>query len=295
MDILQRKGGYPLPPGASTVLGVEFSGHISEIGPGVTEWKVNDEVFGLASGGAYAEYIKLPASHLIAKPAHLSWIEAASVPEMWITAYQALVVIGKVKAGDNVLVHAGASGVGIAASQLARLYGAKNVIATASSKEKLDCLVNLPGGIGPTHGVNYKTQDFAEEVKKITDGKGANVVIDFVGQSHWHKNIAALAVDGHMTMLGLLSGGEVGSFNLGVILYKRLHIEGSTLRSRSVAYQTELIAGFKRDVVGHLTNLQGSGKLRTIIHSVYNWTDIQAAHQEMEDDKNIGKIVVEIN
>lgn len=118
-------------------------------------------------------------------------------------------VIGKVKAGDNVLVHAGASGVGIAVSQLARLYGAKNVIATASSKEKLDCLLNLPGGIGPTHGVNYKTQDFAEEVKKITDGVGANVVIDFVGQSHWHKNVAALAVDGHMTMLGLLSGEYV--------------------------------------------------------------------------------------
>ncbi|KAI5118080.1 hypothetical protein M0805_009160 [Coniferiporia weirii] len=291
MDIYQRKGMYPVPPGASKILGVEFSGHVAEIGTEVTQWNMNDEVFGLAAGGAYAEFITVPDTHVIRKPSHLSWVDAASIPENWLTAYQALVQIGKVKAGDNVLVHAGASGVGLAANQLARFYGAKTVTTTASTKEKLDFLLALPdGGLSATHAVNYKTQDFAAEVKKVTDGKGVDVVVDFVGQSHWQKNIDSLAVDGHMTMLAFLSGAEVANFNLSPLLYKRLHIEGSTLRSRSVAYQTELISQFKNDILGDLTD----GKLKTYIHKVYPWTEIQEAHREMEADKNIGKIIAEV-
>ncbi|PAV17139.1 quinone oxidoreductase [Pyrrhoderma noxium] len=291
MDILQRNGKYSIPPGASSILGVEFSGHVAEVGSEVTSWKLNDEVFGLAAGGAYAEYIAVQQSHLIKKPPHLSWIDAASIPENWLTAFQALVVIGKVKEGENVIVHAGASGVGLAAIQLARLYGAKTVVATASTKEKLDFVTNLPnGGKGATHAVNYKTQDFAEESKKLTGGKGIDVIIDFVGQSHWDKNITSLAFDGRMTMLGLLSGAEVTKFNLSPLLYKRLHIEGSTLRSRSVEYQAKLISQFKDEILTAIVD----GKLTTNIHKVYPWTDIQEAHREMENDKNIGKIIVEV-
>ncbi|KAI8986272.1 quinone oxidoreductase [Trametes punicea] len=292
MDILQREGRYPLPPGAPEILGVEFSGHVAQVGEGVTEWKEGDEVLGLASGGAYAEYIVAPHRNLIRKPAYLSWVEAASIPEVFLTAFQALVVLAEVREGDNVLVHAGASGVGIAAIQLARLYGANTVTATASTKEKLDMLLSMPSGA--THVVNYKTQDFAEEVKKITNGKGVDVIIDFVGQSHWHKNIDSLAYDGRMTLLAVLSGGEVSNFNLMPILYKRLRIQGSTLRARSEDYQAELIARFKCEAFGHITGSSGNGRIRTYIHKVYPWTEIQDAHREMEANKNSGKIMAEI-
>ncbi|PCH40425.1 quinone oxidoreductase [Wolfiporia cocos MD-104 SS10] len=292
MDISQRNGNYSLPPGASAILGVEFSGHIAALGAGVAGWKEGDEVFGLAAGGAYAEYISAPQKNLARKPEHLSWVEAASIPETFLTAFQALVVIAEVKKGDDVLVHAGASGVGVAAIQLARLHGANSVTATASSKEKLDWLLSIPGGA--THAINYKTQDFAAEVKTTTNGKGVDVIIDFVGQSHWQKNIDALAIDGRMTMLGLLSGAEVSSFKLGPLLYKRLRIQGSTLRSRSSAYQAELIERFKRDALPHITGSTGNGALRTYIHKVYPWTEIQEAHREMEGNKNSGKIIAEV-
>ncbi|KAI1786870.1 quinone oxidoreductase [Ganoderma leucocontextum] len=292
MDMIQREGKYPLPPGASTILGVEFSGHIEQVGEGVSEWKEGDEVLGLAAGGAYAEYIVAPCGNLIKKPANLSWAEAASIPEVMLTAFQALVVLAEVKEGDDVLVHAGASGVGIAAIQLARLYGAKTVTATASTKDKLNMLLQLPNGA--THAVNYKEQDFAEEVKKTTGGKGVDVIIDFVGQSHWNKNIDSLAYDGRMTMLAILSGAEVSNFSLVPILYKRLRIQGSTLRARSEEYQADLVARFKREAFDHVTGADGDGKVRTYIHEIYPWTKIQEAHREMEANKNSGKIVVEV-
>jgi len=292
MDVLQREGKYPLPPGASTILGVEFSGHIAGLGEGVTDWKEGDEVFGLAYGGAYAEFMTLPGTNVLKKPSHLSWYEAASIPENFLTAFQALVVIAEVKKGDDVLIHAGASGVGVAAIQLARLYGANTVTATASTQDKLDWLLSIPNGA--THVVNYKTEDFAAEAKKTTGGKGVDVIIDFVGQSHWHKNIDALAVDGRMTMLGLLSGGEVEKFSLGPLLYKRLRIQGSTLRARSPAYQGDLVRKFRDGVLSHITGSAGDGEVRTYIHKTYPWTEIQEAHREMEANKNSGKIIAEV-
>ncbi|KDQ62036.1 hypothetical protein JAAARDRAFT_54076 [Jaapia argillacea MUCL 33604] len=292
MDLYQREGRYPVPPGASTIMGVEFSGTVAKIGSQVTEWEVGDEVLGLAGGGAYAEYILLPHNMIVKKPAHLSWVEAASIPENFLTAFQALVLTADVKAGDDVMIHAGASGVGIAAIQMARSYGARHVIATASTSEKLDWLLSIPNGA--THAINYKTQDFAAEVKKITDGKGVNVIIDFVGQSHWHKNIDSLAIDGRMTLLATLSGNEVNNVNLGPILYKRLKIQGSTLRSRSPQYQADLINRFKAELLCDITGSDGDGKLRTYIHKVYPWTAIRDAHKEMEANKNTGKIICEI-
>ncbi|KIJ62673.1 hypothetical protein HYDPIDRAFT_30266 [Hydnomerulius pinastri MD-312] len=291
MDLMQREGGYPLPPGASTILGVEFAGGVDEIGPGVTKFSVGDEVFGLVAGGAYAEYIACNQGLLMKKPAHLSWVEAASIPENYITAYQALVKYGEVKKGDNVLVHAGASGVGIAAIQIARVFGARSITATASTKDKLDWLLSIPNGA--THAVNYKTGDFAAEVKKTTNNKGVDVVIDFVGRTHWAKNIDSLAVDGRMTILAVLSGSEVPSVNLGPILYKRLKIQGSTLRSRSLEYQTELIGSFQT-IVDKITGAEGSGPIRTYIHKVFTWTEIQEAHREMTANKNSGKIIVTV-
>jgi NADPH:quinone reductase-like Zn-dependent oxidoreductase len=167
-----------------------------------------------------------------------------------------------------------------------------SVIATASTKEKLDFLLSIPNGA--THVVNYKTQDFSKEVKQITGGKGIDVIIDFVGQSHWHQNIDSLAVDGRMTILSLLSGHSVPSVSLMPILMKRLRVQGSTLRSRSLDYQADLIARFNQQVLMNITGGRGDGPLRTYIYKVYPWTEIQAAHREMEQNKTSGKIIAEV-
>jgi len=225
------------------------------------------------------------------KPSHLSWVEAASIAENFLTAFQALVLCAELKKGANVLVHAGASGVGVAAIQIARFYEAQTVTATASTREKLDWLLGLPNGA--THVANYKTEDFSAVVKKATNNKGADVVVDFVAKSHWKQNIESLAVDGHMTMLALLSGSEV-DIDLRPILFKRLRIQGSTLRSRSIAYQADLIARFEREILGHLTGPQGTGPMKIYIHKIYPWAEIQDAHREMQANANSGKIVVEV-
>jgi len=292
LDIMQREGNYPPPPGASSILGVEFSGIIAEVGPEVSNFVVGDEVLGLVDGGAYAEFVVCSEKLVIPKPNHLTWTEAASIPENFLTAFQVLVLCSEIKEGDNVLIHAGASGVGIAAIQLSRIFGAKTVTATASTKEKLDALLALRNGA--THVVNYKTQDFSAEVKKTTEGKGVDVIIDVVGQSHWKKNIDSLALDGRMTILAFLSGSEVPSVNIAPILFKRLRIQGSTLRSQSIQYQENLIQRFKAEVIQNITGCKGKGPVTTYIHKVYPWTEIQEAHREMTTDKNSGKIIMEV-
>ncbi|KAI6129711.1 quinone oxidoreductase putative [Pisolithus croceorrhizus] len=286
MDLLQREGKYPLPPGTSTILGVEFSGRVDYLGPGVTKWSTGDEVFGLSGGGAYAEYVAIHQDLLIRKPPHMSWEEAAGIPENFITAQQAM-IYGELKRGDNVLVHAGASGV-------ARGLGARSVTATASTKEKLDFLLSIPNGA--TEVANYKTEDFSKTVKNATSGKGADVVVDFVGRTHWEKNIESLAVDGRMVILAMLSGSVVPAVDLGPILRKHLKIQGSTLRSRSLEYQSNLInsASFQ-EVVSKITGRDGDGPVRIYIHKVFPWTEIQKAHKEMSASKNIGKIVCRIS
>jgi putative PIG3 family NAD(P)H quinone oxidoreductase len=291
MDIMQREGNYPVPPSAPPTLGVEFSGPITATGSEVTDWKVGDEVMGLASGGAYAEYIVLPATHIMKKPSALTWVQAASIPEVYITAYMALIRYGQVKANEDVMVHAAASGVGIAALELAKFWKARNILATTSTQDKIDFVL---ANTGATHGINYKAQDFASEALKITEKKGVDVIIDFVGASHWNQNIQSLALDGRMTMLATLGGAVVPEINLGPILYKRLKIQGSTLRSRSISYQADLIAEFARDVLPHISGSDQGGPLRTHIHKVYPWTEIQDAQRCMAANTNIGKIIAEV-
>ncbi|KIJ42034.1 hypothetical protein M422DRAFT_254725 [Sphaerobolus stellatus SS14] len=260
MDISQREGKYPPPAGSSSIIGVEFSGTIAEVGEGVQDWKEGAEVLGLVGGGAYAEYVAALATHF------------------W--TFQAL-TIAEFKSGEAALIHTGASGVGIAANQLA-----------PSTSDKLDWLIGLPNG--PTHTVNYKTQDFAGEVKRITEGKGVSVIVDFPGQSHFAKNLDSLAVDGRMVMLALLSGSVVQNLDLSNILRKRLRIEGSTLRSRTSQYQAELIGRFKKEVAEKLTGEHGNGPFRTYLHAVYPLERIQDAHRDMESNTTTGKLVVTI-
>ncbi|GAA97133.1 uncharacterized protein L969DRAFT_94123 [Mixia osmundae IAM 14324] len=286
MDILQRMGKYPLPPGASTILGVEFSGTVEDAAS--SDLKTGSQVFGLAFGGAYAEYIAVDAGMVVTKPEHLSHAQAAAIPENWLTAYQCLFLVGQMKEGDNVLIHAGASGVGTSANQLARVFGAKHIITTAGSKAKCKFLKEK---LGVTDAINYKTQDFAEEVKKLTDGKGVDVVLDFVGPDYWEKNIASLARDGRMVLIGLLSGMKTREgIDMAQILFKRLRIEGTTLRSRTPEYQADLLHQFKEKA---MPKLLGEG-LDLIIHKTYDWSQIVEATQEMEQAKNTGKIVMTI-
>ncbi|KAG8994461.1 hypothetical protein FRB94_013121 [Tulasnella sp. JGI-2019a] len=295
MDLIQREGKYPVPPNTTPILGVEFSGTIAEIAPDVTSVKVGDEVMGLAYGGAYAQYV-MTYDHMVApKPAHLSFVEAAGIPEVWLTAYQALFLVGKLQKGESVMIHAGASGVGIAANQLARRFGAKHVITTAGSAEKLDFLKSMP--YAPTHTVNYKTEDFSEHVKEITSENGVDVIVDFIGKDYWDKNISSLARDGRLVYLAFMSGDKVPSFSIAPILYKRLSILGTTLRSRTLEYQGDLMVQFKENALPDILSESAKpevGGLRSYVHDVYPWTEIQRAHREMQDNKTSGKIVLEV-
>ncbi|KAK9900643.1 putative quinone oxidoreductase [Cystobasidium minutum MCA 4210] len=287
MDIMQRQGMYPVPPQAPATLGVEFSGIIEEAGNS-SGWKKGDEVFGLTYGGAYAEYVLVDGGMLTSKPKELSWEQAAAIPEAWLTAFQALILIAEMKEGARVLIHAGASGVGIAAIQLAKGFGAKEVFTTAGSQEKLDFLTNK---IGADHGINYKTQKFSDEILRITDKQGVDVIIDFVGQGYFEMNLQSAARDAHMVMLGLLSGGKVeGGLDLSTILYKRMRIEGTTLRSRSTEYQVDLLQRFSKEALPKV--MQGHYEL--VIHKVLPWDKIVEATEILENSGNTGKVVCTI-
>ncbi|WWD21832.1 hypothetical protein CI109_106320 [Kwoniella shandongensis] len=291
MDLLQREGKYPLPPQASkTILGVEYSGVISKVGEGVEEFKEGDEVFGLTYGGAYAEYIVSPASMVLKKPHDLGWIEAAGVPEVWMTATQALLLEAPLKKGQNVLIHAGASGVGIAAIQIAlHVIGANKVFTTCGSDEKVAALNKLGHAADRLHVINYRTQNFEEEVKKHADG--VDLIIDFIGQNYYNQNINLLRRDGTLYYLAFMSGASFPEgASLGPLLFKRLTVKGSTLRSRDEKYQHDLLQIFKEKVLPGIL----SKEMKVVIHEVYPWSKVIEAHKDMEANKNSGKLVLEV-
>ncbi|KAK0107039.1 hypothetical protein ONS95_003751 [Cadophora gregata] len=290
MDLLQREGHYPLPPQAGPILGVEFSGTIEDLGEGdggKEGFKKGDAVFGLAYGGAYAEFIKVDIRMLLKKPDHLSWEEAAGVPETWITATQAMYLIGEFTKGKSILWHAGASSVSIAGIQLSKLAGASVIYATASSQEKLDFCKS----IGATAGFNYKTQDWAKEILAATDGKGVDIVIDYVGQSYFQGNLDVAAKDGRIVNLGLMSGGKLpAGVDISAFVRKRLRFEGSSLRSRDGEYQGKL-----RDKLEEYLPQFEDGTLKIFVEKVFPWEQVVEAHQLMEKNATKGKIICTIS
>ncbi|BEI94395.1 uncharacterized protein CcaverHIS019_0608540 [Cutaneotrichosporon cavernicola] len=290
MDLLQREGKYNLPPQASkTVLGVEFAGTITELGEGGSKFKVGDEVFGLAFGGAYAEYIASPESMLLPKPKELNWVQAAALPENWMTAYQALFLETGLKEGENALIHAGASGVGVAAIQLALQTGkAGKVFTTCGSDEKVAFLKNLVDNDPRLIVINYRTQDFEEEIKK--HDTGIDVIVDFIGKDYFQRNLSVMRRDGRMVLLAFMSGAVVDKANIAMFLGKRLQLRGSTLRSRTVEYQANLLQQFKE----HALPLIVSGKYKVEVYKTYPWTEVIEGQKEMAANKNSGKIVFEI-
>ncbi|KAI8977168.1 NADPH:quinone reductase-like protein [Mycotypha africana] len=289
MDLLQRENKYPVPPGASPILGVEVSGIVESVGSDVYDFKPGDAVFGLIPGGGYAEYAVIEAALTMHKPDALSFEEAAAIPETWFTAYQALFFVAEFKKGQDVLIHAGASGVGIAAIQLAKYFGANHIFVTVGSDEKVKFCEEL----GATKAVNYKTQNWSEVILKETDNKGVDIVIDFIGKNYWNQNMQVLGLDGHMVILAYMSGTMVENFDISVMLRKRLRIEGSALRSRTVEYQRKLRdAVYDQVVKEHFA--EENGGLKIYVDKVFDWKDIGNAHRYLESNQSMGKIIVKV-
>ncbi|KAI2625886.1 quinone oxidoreductase putative [Hypoxylon sp. NC1633] len=284
MDLIQREGKYPLPPQAPATLGVEFSGIIESFGPGPHgDFKVGDSVFGLAYGGAYAEYIAVSSKMLLHKPDSFNWEMAAGIPETWITATQALHLVGEFASGKTVLWHAGASGVSIAGIQLSRDSGASAIFATAGSDEK--CRF-IESELGATKAFNYKTQDWAQEILAATGGKGVDLIIDFIGASYFQNNLLVAARDARWVALGLMGGTKLNNVDFSMLLFKRVRLEGSTLRSRDTDYQQKL-----RDKLAEYIPHFENGNLKVLIDTVLPMEDIIKGHQLLEENKTTGKII----
>ncbi|XP_072546459.1 quinone oxidoreductase PIG3 isoform X2 [Salminus brasiliensis] len=290
-DLLQRRGLYSAPPGESEILGLEAAGVVAGFGPGVKRnFRPGDRVMALLAGGGYAQYVAVHEELLMPVPQHMSLAESAAIPEAWLTAYQLLHLIGQVKQGESVLIHAGASGVGTAAIQLARLSCAVPVV-TAGSPEKL----KIASKLGAAAGFNYKERDFSDGILQFTEGRGVDVILDCIGGSCWEKNIRSLAMDGRWVLYGAMGGKSVQGDLLGKLLFKRGHILSSLLRSRSLQYKAELVRSFTEQALPHFQSADQSMSLRPVIDSVFNMHDVAEAHRHMEANKNIGKIILEIS
>ena len=282
-DTLQRRGFYPAPPGiVADVPGLEFAGTVEAIGGECNGVVVGDRVMGIVSGGAFATHVKTKAAELMKVPEGMSFAQAAAIPEVFLTAYDAMFIQAGVHTGETALVHAIASGIGTAALQLAAAHSVQ-LIGTSRSQEKLDRLQDM----GLQHGILVSEALFAEQVKGIC-ASGADVIFDTVGAKYLGENIKALALKGRMVTIGLL-GGAKGELNLGALLAKRGTLMGSVLRSRSADEKAELTTSFRQDVLpGFVT-----GALKPVIDEVWPMARIQEAHTRMDANQTLGKIVLE--
>jgi putative PIG3 family NAD(P)H quinone oxidoreductase len=284
-DILQRQGRYPPPAGSSSIIGLEIAGKIEARGKNCQEWKTGERVFCLLSGGGYAEYVAVHQEMAMIIPENLSYREAAAIPEAFLTAFQSIVWLANLQAGQSILIHAGASGVGSAAIQIARQIGT-TIFATAGSDEKVRfCLQQ-----GVNHGINYHTESFKEIIQKETKGKGVNFIIDFVGSSYWKSNLDSIGIDGHLIILATMGGALIPEFDLRQLMRKRLTLSGSTLRNRSQEYKIQLT----KDFSGFALPLFSNGSMKPAIDKVFAWKDVSLAHQYMEENRNMGKIILKI-
>ncbi len=284
-DLLQRKGVYPPQQGESEILGLEMAGEVIEIGEGVDEWRIGELVCALLPGGGYAEQVVVPAGMLAKIPDHMTAVEAAAIPEVFLTAYSNLVWLGSIKSHDEVLIHAGASGVGTASIQLVRVLGGHSYV-TVGAKEKLDFCLQL----GAKDGVNYKESSFLEQVTKWTSGNGVNIVMDFIGAPYLLDNLKSLAMDGKLIVIGTMGGADATHLPMGLLLGRRLQILGTALRSRSLTQKIDLTKEFWQ----FATPLFEKGALKPIIDRVFPLKEAAAAHRYMESNQNIGKIVLSV-
>jgi len=281
-DVMQRKGQYPPPPGASDLPGLEVAGTVHEVGSAVRGWRVGDWVCALVSGGGYAEYCVAPAGQCLPVPEGTDPIGASALPEAVFTVWTNLVERGWLMAGETVLVHGGSSGIGTTAIQIARALGAR-VFVTAGSREKCEACTAL----GAEQAINYREADFVAAVKAATDGRGVDVVLDMVGGEYVRRNLEVLGTDGRLVQIAIL-GGNTATLELWPILQRRLTVTGSTLRARSVAEKSVLASAVRK----HVWPLIEQGRVRPVIHATFPLAAAAEAHRVMESGTHIGKLVL---
>ena len=281
-DVLQRRGAYPPPPGASDIPGLEVAGTVAAVGAGVDGWRTGDAVCALVSGGGYATMCVAPAPQCLRVPATLDLVAAAAIPETFFTVWTNVFDRGRLQAGEKALFHGGTSGIGTTAIQLATARGA-TVFATAGSDEK----VRACEALGARHAINYRTQDFVNVIREVTGGAGVDLILDIMGGSYLNRNLAALAVDGRLVQIGLM-GGESASVDLRRVLGRRLTITGSTLRPRPVAEKGAIAAALAREV----WPLLEAGTIKPIVFKTFPLAEAAAAHGLMESSEHVGKIVL---
>jgi putative PIG3 family NAD(P)H quinone oxidoreductase len=280
-DLLQRRGGYAPPPGASPILGLELAGEVVQP---VGEWRTGDRVMAVVTGGGYAELAAVPAGMAMRIPERFSYQEAAAIPEAFLTAYLNLFTLGRLQSGEVALIHAGASGVGTAAIQLARASGARAIV-TAGSDAKLALCREL----GAELAINYKSESFADRVQAATGGRGADVLLDFAGAPYWDSNMAALALGGRLMLIGFL-GGSRGQLDLGTIMGKSLTIASTTLRRTPLPQKLALTQAFAEFALPRFER----GELRPVIDRVMPIAQAAEAHRVLEANSNAGKVVLSV-
>ena len=281
-DVLQRRGAYPPPSGASDLPGLEVSGVIDALGSAVTEWYVGDRVCALVAGGGYATLCTAPAVQCLPIPAGMDFVAAAAVPETFFTVWTNVFDRGRLRAGESALFHGGSSGIGTTAIQLAVARGAR-VFVTAGSEEKCRACEQL----GAERAINYRTEDFVEVIKQVTAGRGVDLILDIVGGDYIARDLAALAVEGRLVVIGFM-GGDSATIDFRRILGRRLTVTGSTLRPRSAAEKGEIAAALRREV----WPLFERGAIKPVVYRTFPLEDAAAAHRLMESSAHVGKIVL---
>ncbi|GAB6141180.1 NAD(P)H-quinone oxidoreductase [Methylosoma difficile] len=283
-DLMQRHGLYPPPAGASDILGLEIAGTVQALGDGVVDLQVGDSVCALVTGGGYADYCLASACLCLPIPEGLSLVQAAALPETFFTVWSNLFDRAKLVAGETLLVHGGTSGIGTAAIQLAKAFGAK-VFVTAGSDDKCAFCLQL----GADAAINYHQYDFVEEISLLTENKGVDVILDMIGGDYFPRNLKCLAVEGRLLQIAVQNGVKA-EINLLPLLLKRVTLTGSTLRSRSDAVKADIARSLRREV----WPLLASGQIKPIIHATFPLEQAAAAHELMASSQHIGKIVLQV-
>jgi NADPH2:quinone reductase len=283
-DVLQRRGAYPPPPGASDLPGLEVAGVIDALGEGVSGWRPGDRVCALVSGGGYAALCTAPAVQCLPVPGSMDVVSAAALPETFFTVWTNVFDRGRLRAGETALFHGGSSGIGTTAIQLAVARGAR-VFATAGSDEKCRACERL----GAERGINYRSEDFVEVIKQVTGGRGVDLILDIVGGDYIARDLAALAVEGRLVVIGFM-GGDTATLDFRRILGRRLTITGSTLRPRTAAEKGEIAAALRREVWPLLER----GAVTPVVYRTFPLEQAAAAHALMESSEHIGKIVLTV-
>lgn len=285
-DIVQREGHYPAPAGESEILGLECSGRVVAAGPKVTAHAIGDRVFALVGGGAYAEFVVAHAEHCLPIPDGFSFVQAACLAETYITAYLNLFRLAKLADGESVLLHGGGGGVGTAAISLVKALRPNSPIVVTTSAAKVERVRML----GVDRAIDYREHDFAEETKRFTERQGIDVILDHIGGAYFAQNLAALAINGRLVIIGIMQGSDA-NLSLGRLMIKRQSIIGSVLRLRAASEKAAIIADFSRTVVP----LFARGIVEPVIDSVWPIENVVEAHRRMEESNHFGKIVLTVN